>query len=511
MEIKETIYEFISANGLFNEHYQTVIYRICSGLKLGQQTVKSALSSLHEDKRIKVQKDGDRIIVADGGVVFKGTVSCRPNSRYAHIVVAGQTEDIYVADKKDALNGDIVKVGYSFRNGKKEAFIVEIVERKNLLAIGTIVKASDGVVSFVPDDKSLSGKIFLNQTTNLNSMIGQKVSLKLTYVNSKVFKNKSSNMICGQIDKVIGLAGDPITENRAIALLYGFSKEFPGNVVSEAQQLPNKLRKEDYFGCEDFRDLNFVTIDPKTCKDMDDATYVEKTKNGYKIFVAIADVAHFVPENSEMYKEAKKRGTSCYLGDGVYPMYHEYLTNGICSLVEGDDRRVVCMIGEIDNNGKLQKYEIKRAVINSKHKLSNEDADEIYFCTNGKEKEFADIKNIIDLSFEASDVLAAMRKKRGAIAICSKEPSFVLDETKTKVLDVENSAELKSTKIIESFMVLANEISARFFIENAIPALYRVDDLPDEEKINTLRIVLNDLDINFGGENNPFEIQKLID
>ena len=243
---------------------------------------------------------------------------------------------------------------------------------------------------------------------------------------------------------------------------------------------------------------------------MDDAVYIEKIGNNYRVYVAIADVSHYVKLGSEIDTEAYARGTSCYLGDGVYPMLPEELSNGICSLNEREDRCALCTVIDIDKKGNVLNYDIQKAVINSKHKLSYEDAQKIHENTDGKQFQYYDIKNEIDLMYEASDILVDMRKRRGCIVFDNREPSFQLDETKTKVIEVVDKHDITSKKIIESFMVLANEVVGDYFTQKNVDTLYRVHDKPFESRLEKMAEKLSSIGIYFDGELNAHTLQELL-
>ena len=294
----------------------------------------------------------------------------------------------------------------------------------------------------------------------------------------------------------------------AIAKKYGFVKEFNGKVKSEVALLPNCVTEDELVGRMDLRHLDFVTIDPGTCKDMDDAIYIEKTKNGYRLITAIADVAYYVNKNSEIDKEAYKRGTSCYLGDGVYPMLPEELSNDMCSLNENVDRLVRLTIMNLDNNGKVLDYELVPGVIKSRHKLSYKNADEIHFNKNNANVIYSDIKEKIDMMFTVSDLLTNQRKQRGSLFINRQEVDYGLDETKTEVTELHNHNDYVSTKIIESFMLITNEVVAKYFKDNNLDTLFRVHEAPTPASLKEFNAILKQFNLP-GVTDNPKSYQAI--
>ena len=483
MELKDKIFDKMVEEKLFGKNYISIINKLSKLFHTNAKSIVKQLQDLKEEKSIKFTK--------------KTFINCKPlykgvyfpsNKDFGYVIIDGMTNKFVIEDAKGALNGDIVQVFINNKNVPR-ATISEIVKRNTQNITGRVIKTQSGSFAFIPDLKEFGEIIAIPQDETSKSAVDHKCIISIL--------NSANNLIkVGKIEKVLGLAGDPIAENVAIASKYGFVKEFPDAVNNEVENIPTCVTEEECMKRLDLRDKNFITVDPATCKDMDDAIYIEETEKGYKIYVAIADVAHYVKLNSEIDKEAFKRGTSDYLGDGVYPMLPEKLSNGICSLNEKVDRLVRVTIIEIDKNGNILKTKLAPAVINSKHKLSYDIADDIHFNKNNADKEYEDIQNQIDMMFKASDILVKVRKDRGALFIESKEPTFILDETKTQVLDVvDHHSELESTKIIESFMILNNEVVGKFFIDNNIFTLFRVHDKPQVSQVIELNNVLTNFNI----------------
>ena len=499
MELKEKVYERLVVDGLFDLGTQSTIVKLARALSVTPGKIYSALEQLDYEKRISMTKEKLANTSPLLQARFKAT-----NKKYGFVAIPGHDREIFVADKRTAFNNDIVEVGFLHHGDKTEAFISRIIERKNVYVTGQVVKGENNHLIFVPDDRTLTNKIFIPQDEVSRGALNKKCAFKMNFVDEK------DGMMFGNIDKVFGKAGDPIVENVAIAYEFGFSKEFPQEVEAEVKKIPQVVTPNEIKGRLDLRDKKFVTIDPATCKDMDDAVYIEKVKGGYKIYVAIADVAHYVKPGSAIDKEGYRRGTSCYLGDGVYPMLPEELSNGICSLNEKVDRLALTTITTINDSGEIVDYSIQKAVINSKHKLSYEVAEKIHTCEEGCDKQYADVKKEIDLMYAASDILVKARERRGAITLSTKEPTFKLDETKTKVEEVVDKSGITSKAIIESFMVLSNETIGKFFEENHLETLFRVHEKPNERRIIQAIPVLKGLNIEFDGNTSCYGLQKLL-
>ena len=294
-----------------------------------------------------------------------------------------------------------------------------------------------------------------------------------------------------QLERVFGVVDDPIEEITAIAYSYGFTTEFPKDVMKEVENIPQEVTPKDLENRTDMRDIYFMPWDPATAKDKDDAIYAEKTDYGYKVYVAIADVSHYVKiNNSALGREAFKRGTSGYFGSGVYPMLPTELSNGICSLNDGADRLALVAVMDIDKKGNLINYDFKKAVINIKRAFCYEDAEKVYLCQDGYDKKYAYEKPLVDLLYEVADVLEAKLIKRGKLDFTNKEPEFKFNKEKNKVEDVTASNNARSHVVVEEFMILANEATAKFFQDHNLDGIYRIHATPFETKVKELNRML---------------------
>ncbi len=503
MELKEKVYLKMLTNSMFDCDVKTAVIKISNMFHISEQSVVDAMKQLVLEKRIYISNK-DKIIknlIPTKKGVFKDTTQS-----FGFVSVEGEPQDYYVSNKSNAMHDDVVEVGFlNNKNGKKECFILKILERNASHVMGQVAKSKNDYI-FIPDNLNISQKFILKQDEQTKSALGKKVAFSIDF-----FDNTTSSNYCfGHVSKVFGKAGDPIVENQAIAFEFGFVKDFSSDIEYEVSQIPKDISKSELSKRTDLRELPFVTIDPIGCKDKDDAVYVEKTENGFKAYVAIADVAHFVKEGSLVDQEAYNRGTSCYLGDGVYPMLPEKLSNDICSLNEGVDRLALTAIVDVDLKGNIKKYNIVESVIKIKHCLSYEVAEDIYLNNGNTRKEYSDIANNIDILYQINEVLSKNRRDRGELNFVSNEPTFKFDESKTNVYEVVDKSNLLSKKVIESLMVLANEAVGLFFINNNFPTLFRVHDKPDEEKIEKFQAIFEILGVNFDGDTSPEGIQRLL-
>lgn len=301
----------------------------------------------------------------------------------------------------------------------------------------------------------------------------------------------------GKILEILGQAGNKDVELISVLKKYGFSVEFPENVEKHSRSLGIKAKEELeslpkphakrklYEGRFDLRKIICFTIDPENAKDFDDAISIEKTAEGYKLGVHIADVSHYVVEGSETDIEALKRGTSVYLVDIVAPMLPEVLSNDICSLKEGFDRYTFSVFIYLSEKGKVINYEILKTIINSKKRFTYEEAQEII---EGKRHKFS---NELLTMYELSKKLTAIRMKEGSIDFETPEVKFILDEN-GDIAEIKAKERLDSMRLIEEFMLLANKCVTEYVTklrdkyQSAFPFVYRVHDLPDKEKLSDL-------------------------
>ncbi len=485
MPIKEKVFECMVKNNMFRKNYVSVINKLSKMLKLNKKVIVNALKDLQQEQAIKFKNNE----FANCRELYTGIFTLSGRNDFGYVTINGINKNFYIKNIDNVSNGDTVALYINNDEVFPCGTIQKVVKRNPKNIFGRIIKTNSGKYLFIPDDTISYGKfIKIPQDELAKTSVNKRCTLTLEKFDEITVQTNDSY---GTISQVFGLAGDPIVENVVIAKSHGFVKEFRSSIMQEAKLIPNKVLENELKNRLDLRDKKFVTIDPATCKDMDDAVYIEKQPFGYTIYTAIADVGHYVKLNSEIDNEAFRRGTSCYLGDGVYPMLPESLSNEICSLEEKKDRLVKITIVDMDKNGKILNYSINSGVINSKHKLSYNIADDIHFNVNNAQNAYKDIKNEINLMFEASDILVKLRAKRGSLFIESKEPTFKLNETKTEVLDVtDDHSQLKSTKIIESFMILTNEIVGRYFTEHNLDTLFRTHAKPTKSSIDELNAIL---------------------
>ena len=501
---EDKVFSDICALGLFGCSADRIIDKVAKFNAYTYATIKPLFNKLVESQQVVINSEG---VVENNMKIVSGKLITKPGERFGHVKV--KDKEIYVYDRGLAVDGDIVEITLRQAFGKQEGVVTRILERGHKTLSGIIEKKKDNISGkydyvFYPSNRKFDLPVLLFGQC-LEESVGMKVKVSLIYADLSN-TSKKINPVLASVEKIYGRAGDPIVENVAIAEEHGFYKDFPDEVTEEADKIPSELTEEDRAGTIDLTHIPFYTIDPKTCKDIDDAIYVEKTENGYCAYVALADVEYYVMQNSELDKEAYERGTSCYLGDGVYPMLPENLSNGICSLNPNEDRRALVGRIFVDKTGEIEDYEFCQAVIRSRAKLSYETAEEIH---NGKIQ--SEIYTSLQNAYELSDILVQMRKNRGAITINSSEPTFLLDETGLAVNDIVDKSNIPSTKIIESLMILYNEAIGDLVAKNKLEALFRVHFQPDKDRIAQINAICSDLGVDFVTDTSSKGINTLLE
>ncbi len=411
---------------------------------------------------------------------------------FGFVKIEGQENEIYVsrANTKDAIDGDEVIVKILKKEGKekhKEGKVTKVTKHNLDTIVGTFKKSKNfGFV--IPDNKKMNTDIYISKKNMKKAKNNQKVVVKITKFPSG---NKSAE---GKIIEIIGHIDEAGVDILSLVKEYDLPYEFPKPVIEEARSINKLIDKKDIPHRLDLREKEIFTIDGEDAKDLDDAVYVEKTEQGtYILGVHIADVSYYVKEGSMLDKEAIIRGTSIYMMDRVIPMLPKELSNGICSLNQGEERFAISCIMEIDNEGKVISSDIKKSIIKVTKRMSYTD---IYKILEEKdEKIIKENKKYVE-HFKRMDELARILKKRrekaGSLNLDIPESKIILDHNGVAI-DVKKYELTFANEIIEQFMLTANEtIAEKFYWLNA-PFIYRVHENPDMEKITELNKFLFNL------------------
>jgi ribonuclease R len=474
-----------------------------------REELKQVLNLLLAEGKISVSKKG-KFGKAEAFAlvgVFSG------NARgFGFVAIEGQEEDVFIpADRTGgALHGDKVQIVIDSerRGGRPEGTVVRILEHANETLVGTYQKGK-GYGFVVPDNQKISKDIFIPQGCDQGAVSGHKVMVKI-----RDFGEKKGKKPEGVITEILGHIHDPGVDILSIVRAYNLPEDFPGAVKNQLKQVPDEVKKDSWAGRKDLRDLPTVTIDGEEAKDLDDAISIERAGDGYRLGVHIADVSHYVQEHTPLDEEAFKRGTSVYLVDRVIPMLPHKLSNGICSLNEGEDRLALSCLMEIDSQGNVTGHEIAETVIRSDRRMTYTAVNAIVTDHDPQvTAEYAEFAEMFLLMKELADILRKKRHARGSIDFDFPESKIVLDE-KGKPLEIKAYERNAATRIIEDFMLLANETVAEDYFWQELPFLYRTHDKPDEDRMKRLGTFINNFGYVLrmpGGQVYPKEIQKLLD
>lgn len=390
--------------------------------------------------------------------------------------------DVYIhySDLKSAMNNDKVLVRLEKNDGgdqRPEGRVIRILERSVHQVVGTFEdNHSFGFV--IADDKRIPNDIFIPKGMSAGAVTGHKVIAEITkYPEAQ----KSAE---GAITKIIGHKNDPGIDIISIIYKNGIKTDFPEEVLEQAASAPEVIAEEEMEGRRDLRDETIVTIDGADAKDLDDAISVKKLDNGhYKLGVYIADVSYYVEEGSVMDEEALERGTSVYLVDRVIPMIPHRLSNGICSLNPHVDRLTLGCEMEIDDHGKVVKHEIFESVIQSKERMTYHDVNKILVDHDEElRNKYEALVPMFELMEELAAILRKKRMKRGAIDFDFKEAQVLVDE-QGKAEDIVIRERSVGEKLIEEFMLAANETVAEHFHWLDVPFIHRIHEDPDDGKL----------------------------
>lgn len=425
---------------------------------------------------------------------------------FGFIEIEGQAEDVFVAPEyvKSAMNGDIVsfRVIEEARDGMRaEGKIVDVLKRNVKIVVGTYQRSKN--FGFVVVDDSKIDDIYIPKNLKGKAKNNDKVVVQIVKYPEN---NKSAE---GKVIEILGKADDTNVDLISILRMYDLKQIFPKNVQSEVKDIPQVIHGINER--VDLRDKEIFTIDGADTKDIDDAISLSKNGDNYLLGVHIADVSTYVRENTPLDKEASKRGTSVYLIDTVIPMLPKELSNGICSLNPNVDRYALSIDMEIDKKGNVINKKIYKSVICSKMQMTY---DNVYKVVEEDEVPigYEKFKNTLLLMKELALILIDKRKSKGAIDFEIPEAKILLDEN-DKVIEIKPRENTIANRIIEQFMVLANECIAEFFHSKEIPFIYRIHETPDEDKIEKLKIFLNNINyvVDFAEEVTSKDLQRVVE
>ncbi|WP_044741427.1 MULTISPECIES: ribonuclease R [unclassified Anoxybacillus] len=439
-----------------------------------------ALVSLEEDGLV-VRTRSNRYGVPEKMNLVRGKVTGHSKG-FAFVVPEDPLlDDIFIppSELKNAMHGDtvLVRINPHASGARKEGTIVRIIERGVTEIVGTYTESKNfGFV--IPDDKKIVNDIFIPKHAANGAVEGHKVVVRLTtYPEGRISAE-------GEIIQILGHKNDPGVDILSIIYKHGLPMQFPEEVIAHANSISDTISAEDLQDRRDLRDQLIVTIDGADAKDLDDAVTVTKLENGhYKLGVHIADVSHYVTEGSPIDREANERGTSVYLVDRVIPMIPHRLSNGICSLNPKVDRLTLSCEMEINERGDIVSHEIFQSVIRTAERMTYSDVNKILVDRDEElRKKYEPLVPMFELMAELADILRTKRMNRGAIDFDFKEAKVLVDEN-GKPYDVILRERSVAERLIEEFMLAANETVAEHFHWMNVPFIYRVHEDPKPEKL----------------------------
>lgn len=448
--------------------------------KFDKQNIADALDSLV--KAGKLQQDGARksYKLLDTEGLISGTIEGNQRG-FAFVLRDDGQDDLFVPPSKlnGALHRDKVLVR-PIPNTQDEAEVVVITQRGMSSIVGTVDKKS-AVAFVIPDERKFYKDIYIAKDNQLNAKNGQKVVVNITYYPMDSDKHPE-----GKIVQILGYQGEHDADMLSVAYSFGIADNFPDSVTKRAGKLPQQVTDSDLIGRLDLRNIQTFTIDGDDAKDLDDAVSIVNNGDGtYTLGVHIADVSHYVKPNDDIDKEAFKRGTSVYFPYMVFPMLPTELSNGICSLYEKVDRLTLSCIMTIDSQGNVTEYQVAPSVIHSCHRMTYNNVQAILDGDKSLCEEYSDIlQPLLDMQ-QLANILMDKRKRRGTIDFESKEVKFILDE-QGEVTDIVHYERKFAHRLIEEFMIIANETVAQYASDCEVPFVYRTHEKPDPDKLQVL-------------------------
>ena len=499
-------------NVLKNSDKALTIYELQDALDLHSveevRELSEELRKMEEEVIIYCSNKG-RYMMLEKSHLRKGVL--RANKKgFGFVEIENMEDDVYIAPENmnGAIHDDIVLVEITSKMNldRLEGRILKVLKRQVERYIGEINFDQKGVGHIRLDDSKIKLDIMIAKEDSLNAVDGHKVVVEL------IKKLNNNSKYSGKVVEIIGHKNDPGVDILSIVYKYKINTEFPEDVKEEVKNIPMEVRDIDLVGRRDLRNLEIFTIDGDDTKDIDDAISIELMNNGhYKLGVHIADVSYYVKEGSPLDNEAMERGTSVYLVDRVIPMLPHELSNGICSLNPNVDRLAISCVMEFDHDGKQLDYEIFPSVIRSCIQMTYKKVNSI-LEDNVVFEGYEPYEKSLRLMEELAQILRKMKVKRGYIDFEVDEAKILVDKD-CKPVNVVLRDRGAGEKLIEDFMIAANECVATHIYFMSLPFIYRVHEVPKEEKLRSYLSFVGSLGYQVPGDlkdTSPKTVQKII-
>ena len=473
-----------------------------------RQELQEVLDALLQEGKIEVSQKGK--YQKSRGVFLTGVFTAHPKG-FGFVSVDGMEEDVFIPEDQvhGAMHQDTVQITVKpGQSGKRREGAVNRIVKRGTDRIVGLYQESRNFGFVIPDNERYTRDIFVPKEDSGGAVNGHKVVVELVSYGTD---RKSPE---GKVVEILGHISDPGTDILSIVKGYDLPVEFPEKVMRQAERVPDRISEADMQGRTDLRDVQMVTIDGEDAKDLDDAVSLEMNGGQYILGVHIADVANYVQEGSALDREAFERGTSVYLVDRVIPMLPRRLSNGICSLNEGQDRLALSCIMTIDQKGKVLDHVIAETVIRVDRRMTYTSVKKILEEQDAEESaRYEELVPMFQRMQELAGLLRERRRARGSIDFDFPETKVILDE-KGEPVEILPYDRNTATKIIEDFMLIANETVAEDYFWQELPFVYRTHENPDPDRMKKLSTFIN----NFGysirfreDEVHPKELQKLLE
>lgn len=506
-ERKKMIYQFI-CDELYVPMKVKEIAVILNVPKTQRGELQEVLDALVAEGKIEVSAKGK--YTKSESKFLTGVFTAHPRG-FGFVTVEGEDEDIFISESQvnGAFHMDTVQVALlrgESKGRRREGKITKIIARGMNQIVCTYEKSKTFGFA-VPDNPKFGKDIFIPQERSKGAVSGHKVVVELTDFGGDGRKPE------GKVVEILGHINDPGTDILSIVRAYDLPVEFSEKIMNQVERVANEVSTADMAGRMDLRDWQTVTIDGEDAKDLDDAITLTKEGDRYKLGVHIADVSNYVQEHSALDVEALNRGTSVYLVDRVIPMLPHKLSNGICSLNAGENRLALSCIMTIDGKGNVVDHVIAETVIKVDRRMSYTSVKKILEDHDEAEiREYEELVPMFERMKELAAILRKKRMKRGSIDFDFPETKIILNE-QGKPVEIKPYERNVATKIIEDFMLIANETVAQDYFWQELPFVYRSHDNPDTEKIQKLGTFINNFGytIKIGQDDvHPKELQKLL-